>query len=439
MKKLIVWLFSIPLLLISPIVLNANENSFIFNSLRKSILDNGVTLIYQQDLNSQLTAVGIFIKGGRLAEPEGKSGISYLTTRLASELTAWSDIEKIATMGSRISATSSFDYSLITIQCISDNLGKTIEILSKSFTKPLFSGLRINGIKQYMIGRIKSHEDEPWLLIDKLHYQLRFGNKGYGNSIYGSEESLKSIKKNNIKNFYEKFFRGGNIVVSIVSDLEFSVINKIIKKYFLKLPPGKSEISAEIEIKTANQRKEFYKKERKQSLILISFPFDKINRKNFALVNLINTLFGKGTNSRLWFLRQKEKLAYSVRSKASQMKESGTFSAYIEIDHHNQDKAIELLRNEFEKLRKEGISKEELEITKINSVAYFLRETETKLEKAFAFGYFETLGLDYDYANKFIDEIAKVTTKEINDFINTYFILEKEIEIIIGKEKSLGY
>jgi len=435
-SKSYLFLFCYIILFIHTNILAKNTEQAIFSSLEKFTLENGIRLIYQNDLTSKITVVQIFIKGGILAEPKGKSGLSFLTTRLTMDLTSLNDVHKIATMGSKISVKGGFDYTTIKIECLSKNLEKTIKIISKTFAKPLFSGIRIEGIKKFMEAKIKREEEEPWLLIEKIHNALRFGENGYGNPIHGTKESLKIINKRDIKDFYNTYFKGGNIVISVVSDLDSYLIREVIKKHFSKIPSGKTELR-EISVSSLskNQNKFIYR-DRKQSLILIAYPLDKINEKNFALSYLLNVLMGKGTYSRLWRLRQQEKLAYAVRSKVNLMLHAGTFGGYIEVDHENQEKALKLLNNEFKNLIEKGISEEELEIAKINSIASFLRENESKSERAFTFGYFEILGLGYKYPNKFFDLIENINLSEINNYIKKWLQPSYQIQIIIGKKSQ---
>jgi predicted Zn-dependent peptidase len=168
---------------------------------------------------------------------------------------------------------------------------------------------------------------------------------------------------------------------------------------------------------------------------MIAYPLSEINEKNFALSYLLNVLMGKGTYSRLWQLRQKEKLAYAIRSKANLMLYGGTFSAYVEVNHEIQKKALELLKNEFKNLVENGVSEQELETAKINSIASFLRENESKSKKAFTFGYFEILGLGYEYPNKFFNLVDNINSNEINIFLKKWLNPEYKIEIVIGKKE----
>ena len=65
-----------------------------------------------------------------------------------------------------------------------------------------------------------------------------FGPEGYGGSVWGTEESLKSIRKNDITQFYETYFKASNMVLSIASDLDESVVAGHVNKYLGGIETG---------------------------------------------------------------------------------------------------------------------------------------------------------------------------------------------------------
>jgi predicted Zn-dependent peptidase len=89
-----------------------------------------------------------------------------------------------------------------------------------------------------------------------------------------------------------------------------------------------------------------------------------------------------------------------------------------------------------DELHSNGVTEEELSMTKSYSKALFLRNNETKESRALTRGNFETIGLDYSYFAKFIEEINTVSAEEINTFIQKILAPEKRVQVIIGPKKE---
>jgi len=406
------------------------------NVPQKKILPNGLTLIYEVDKSFPTTYLQILIKGGTGDVPEGKEGLAFLTTRLAVEIPDRGKIQEMMKQATRISIGCKGDYTLINLKCLTENLEESLEVVAKIIQKPLFSGLRIGRTKEYMIHLGQSDEDDPIVVGRSAHLQSFFGNTAYGGSIYGTKESLKTIKKKDIEDFYEKNFAANNMIVAISSDLEDKLLTEMIQKYLGIFPPNKRE---EFKPKGPSLPEERYvslDKDTKQTLVSMAFPLPEHTAKNFALAFMVENLLGKGVNSRLWSLRSKERLAYNVNSEAIYMKQGGILRAYLETENKNKDKALESLKQVLQLLHEEGISEEELQTTKISSKANFLRLNETKEARISSFSNFEALGLGYEFFNRFFSEVEAISLDEINAFIKEILNPEKGGEVVVGPKSE---
>jgi len=410
--------------------------SLMKNPPGKKVLNNGLTLICQKDTSSAITVLQILIKGGKGAEPEGKEGLAYLTTRLALEIPDQRKAQKMMRQASRIYSMGKADYSLINIMSLSENLEETLKIITKIMLKPLFSGMRIDLIKKQMLYQRKTQEDDSINVGHNLLLEKLFASTRYGGSVLGSEESLKAIKKKNIKAFYKNYFTAGNMIVAVISDLEEEVLNEILNKYFTKFPSGKPPESKKNAASLPEEKNIFREKDTKQFFISFAFSLPQITSKNFTLAFLVENLLGKGVGSRLWALRSVEKLAYNVNSRATQMKDGGMLEAYLETDKEKKDVALEALKKVLNELYENGITEEELEVTKINSKASFLRNNETKETRTSNLASFEALGLGCEFLSRFFREIETISLEEINAYIKDILNPEKGVEVVVGPKEE---
>jgi predicted Zn-dependent peptidase len=326
------------------------------------------------------------------------------------------------------------DYTLMKMECLSENLEATLNITIQTILKPLFSGLRINRIKKVMLYRRKIQEDDSINVGHNVTLEKFFAETSYGGSAYGSEESLKAIKKKSIKKFHKDYFQAGNITVAVISDMEKEPLLGILEKYFSKFPSGKSPELKQITFSVPEEKKTFIIKDSKQYYISLAYPLPEINPRNFILASLLENLLGKGPGSRLWALRSDEKLAYNVNCTATQMEDGGILNAYLETDKEKKEIALEALKSVLNDLHENGITEEEFEATKIYTKASFLRNNETKEARANNLAAFEALGLGFEYLNRFSQEIETIGLEQINAYIKDILNPEYGLEIIVGPE-----
>jgi len=404
--------------------------------LEKKILPNGLTIIYQKDDSSPITDIQILIKGGKSAELLTKAGLAHLTTRLMLEIPDRTKLHKLMNQATKISITTKNDFSLINIASFSENLEDSLETITKIMLNPLLSGMRINGIKRLMNNQRKAEEDDTIKLAHNTIMANFFKGTSYANSVLGSEESLKKIKKREIENFYNSFFRSGNIIVSVSSDLEKEVFLKSSKKYLERFPPGTSPEIEPFLISAPEKKKIFIERDIEQSLVSIAFPLPKITKRNFIFACLLQDLLGKGIYSRLWPLRFKEKLAYNINASSWQWKGGGILEAYLETDTEKADIAMMALKKVIHNLYDNGITEEEFQMTKNHTKSFFFRHNETKEKRIYTIGFFEVSGLGFNFFKEFPSEIDKVSLPDFNPYIKNILNPEMGLEVVIGLKKE---
>ena len=268
------------------------------NTPQKIKINNNLTYLYQKDATSKITILHILIKGGKRAEPETKKGLSYITTGLSLEIPDRGKVQKLMTLSSSILFSVYGNYCLITIKSLSENFKETMNLFSKIFSKPLFSGLRISRLKKNMIFHQKAEEDDPLRLMNLNFFNAYFKDTPYEGSVYGDKQSLKSIKTKDIKNFYNQNFNLSNMIISVFTDLDDSKITEILKNDLKKIPVGSPAQLKPIKLSPLKKKEYFIKKDKKQTLISFATLLPKLNPKNHTLAFLLDNLLGKGIGSK---------------------------------------------------------------------------------------------------------------------------------------------
>lgn len=410
--------------------LNASDDS----SLRRVVLENGMTLVLEQDTSSAITFIQILIRGGKRAETEDMEGISYLTTRLSLEIPDQTSLQQIMNQATNMRMDGRFDFSFIDIGCLTENLEDTLKLITRIMFDPLISGPRISGRKEQMGSYRRTEEDDAPQRAHQAARELFFRGTPYAGSIYGTEDTRKNIKAKDIRSFFEKSFTGNNMILAGSSDLKTEELESVLRRFFEVLPPGDILTLSAVEAIPPSEHSVFIAKKAEQSLVEIAFPLPPLSRKSFCLTALLEDYLGQGVASRLWPLRSREKLAYTVASRALQLEAGGLLEAYLETENDKRDRALSALRENLESLHREGMTAEDLLMTKRHTRASFLRENEAKENRTFNLAAFESSGLGYDFVHDFIEGIESITLEEINAAIKEILDPANAVEIVVGAE-----
>ena len=123
--------------------------------------------------------------------------------------------------------------------------------------------------------------------------------------------------------------------------------------------------------------------------------------KEYATLNVINTILGSGMSSRLFVnLREQEGLAYQLGSNYTPNMLAGSFIVFIGTNpatmEHSKTKAL----NEVYKFKTQFVSDKELQEAKDRILGQYVIALETNSDKAATLCWFEASGRGF----KFIDE-----------------------------------
>lgn len=395
------------------------------------------SFIYQQDPLSEITVIHILVKGGKRSVPLSRRGVALLATRLAVEMPDDEKLRDLMHLGSTMMYQIEGDFSTITINTLSENLEKTLQTISSVIRNPLYSGLRINNIKRYMEHQEKQRGDSSDSILTQTCIDVFFSDSeyGYGGSVFGTKESREAIKIKDVQDFFDRFFNHENMVVVVTTNLDKNKVAEILKPHFESFPatppqtpPPLPKVTGKIPVK----KQVVLEKEKEQVLIAFSVMLPGSSHKNFAMGYMLENFLGKGIGSKLWSLREKQELAYSLKTEFTQMKDAGLLTIYMKTDPGKKDEAYQELKKILMDVYNTGATAEEFSATQEWSRADFYRDNETKIRRAQSLAYFEAMGLTYNYLDAFFTSVEEVTVDEFNRYIKEVLNPGHMIEVMIG-------
>jgi zinc protease len=401
---------------------------------QRFVLANGLTVIFQDDDAAANSVVQLLIRGGSRDDPAARSGLAYLTMRLALEIPDQTKLQQLMDCGSSFSLQVGEDYSLITIRALSRYLQPTLDILTAILVEPLFSSLRIDGIKAQMLHLQKRVTDEPNELMRTLTASNFFGVSGYGGRLFGEEASLEAITKKDIQAFFNSHFAAANMVVVIISDLDDAAIKSLLDRFLGRLPAGQKMIPPPLPAGKAAQTSLTVPRQSSQTHIACAVLLPELSVENLLMATLLQTWLGKGSGCKLWPLRDQSDLTYGVNADLLPLKDAMLLNVYLKTGYQRAAEAqkdlLQILRTVYEN----GISEAELATTKAYAQADFWRENEMRERRAANLAFMEGMGLSYRLAGDFAARLGAVTADELNRFIRDWLAPERWFVLRIGPQ-----
>ncbi|MBQ6860680.1 MAG: insulinase family protein [Clostridia bacterium] len=245
-----------------------------------------------------------------------------------------------------------------------------------------------------------------------------FGDEPYSLFKYGNEKDLKSIDAKKLYKHYLKVLAEGEMHFYVSGDIDSK---KIMEFFYSKF--DKRDVPEDNIVRTSksmNLRKEEKKIINKmkvtQGKLVLGYDVDIDIVKDFYKMTLFNTILGASANSKLFQnVREKESLAYTIRS--NYIKHKGVFFISAGIELNKYEKALELTKKQVQDMCDGNFSDEDLKDAKTfleNVYRSSLDDQTTQIE--LGLGNF-ILGLSSDIQT-LIDGFNVVTKEEIVEVAN---------------------
>lgn len=400
--------------------------------IKKVKTTSGIEIIFDKLENISTCSVGVFVKTGSKDESDSEEGISHVLEHMifkGTEKRNYFQIsEEVDYLGASVNAHTTKEETVFYINALTEFLGKSVDILFDIVTNSLIDSEELEKEKDVIVEEIKMYKDSP----DDLVFELNYGDciKGqYSKLIIGTEKSVKGFASEEIKKYYKERYTKDNIVIVVSGNFNEDEIISKVDEYFDKLGDKKVNRREEIDFSfVVGERKEA--KEINQVNICISFEGEKYNSKTKIYNDISSSIMGGSMSSRLFQeIREKNGLAYSVYTYNQYYQEGGIVSTYIGTNIENYEKAIKLTLDEFEKLRKNGITEVELQKAKnkyLSRIAFSMENPRSRMS---------ILGNYYTRKNEILDienlkkEVKETELEDINEFLKTRYT-EKNITIL---------
>lgn len=348
-------------------------------------LKNGIPLLMEKVDDIQSFTMGIFVKTGARNEYKEELGISHYIehmmfkgtkTRTAKELS-----EIIDYNGGNMNAYTSRDTTCYYVKMLSSKLDIAVEIFSDMFMNSTFTEENLDKERNVIIEEIKMYQDIPEETIHDENVAFVLSNE-YGNNVLGDEETLKGIDRERFLSYFNSKYLPDNMGISIAGNFDFDDVFKLLDNSFgnMEKKPIREEIASEFIIQSGEN---IIERESNQVHLCFNTEGLSIRHEDRYVMGLLSDILGGNMSSRLFQkIREERGLAYSVYCYTTNFDEGGIFTVYAGTSKENYQLVIDLIKEELELIKREGVATIELERAKnqiISSLTFALENSRGKM------------------------------------------------------------
>ncbi len=202
-----------------------------------STLANGLTLIYNYRPGLPLMAANLVFKSGSAANPIAKPGLAAFTANMLLQGTAAHDATQIADetarLGAALNANATMDQTGVAAASLTKNFAGTLDLLSDIVLHPSFPADEVERRRAARIAAFANDRGNPQVVAARVGAAALFGpdsTLGYDNA--GNEDSIKSMTRDDLVNFWKTYYVPGDAALVVAGDMPFAQMKALVEQKF---------------------------------------------------------------------------------------------------------------------------------------------------------------------------------------------------------------
>ncbi|MDR3764331.1 MAG: pitrilysin family protein [Acidobacteriota bacterium] len=271
---------------------------------------------------------------------------------------------------------------------------------------------------------------------------IAFDGSPYHRPSIGYTADLKHFSATDAANFFQTYYVPSNMVIALVGDLDPDKTFAVVDRYFGRIPAGpkpEEYITAQTP-QTAERTVTLY--DPSQPFYLEGYQVPRYRDKDDAVYHVISSVMSAGRTSRLYrSLVRDRKIAMTAAGfsglPGNKLRNLYAFYAVPAKGHTAQEMAS-AIHEEIEKIKKDGVTEDELKMVKTRSKAALLRSLDNNQGLAINLAQNQLKYGDWRELFRDIDKIDAVTNEDIKRVAAATFVESNRTVGIIETKSAKG-
>lgn len=410
-------------------------------------LPSGQTVIVMPVKTNPIVTINTWIKTGSINENDANSGVAHFLEHLffkGTEKTPAGEFDRILeSKGGITNAATSKDFTHYYITIPSKEFDKAIELHADMLLNPLIPRKELEKERLVVLEEIAKGKDNPTNVMYNNLFKAIYTQKEpyhpYFRPVIGSNKVIETISRENILDFYNKWYSPQNMTTVIVGDVDPEYAIKKVSEFFVN---NNKVYENAIYPKTPNIQKQIKISEEKDvttGYMAIAFkaPKFKEDRDGYAL-DVLSTILGESRSSILnQRLKEQKELVYSITVSNSTFMDDGLFVIQASFKPENLSKIEDEIFKEIDLVKKGEITDAQVQkaINMIKISTDYSRESISNISDEL--GYLTLFWGNTWYYDNYLNNVGKVKKADIIRVAKKYLDKNKSaVSTVLPKEKE---
>jgi zinc protease len=405
-------------------------NTTVNGNVRKTVLENGLTVITKEAHTAPVVTVQVWYKVGSRYEEPGVNGIAHQLEHMMFKGTSKRPVQfgrLFSALGSDSNAFTSFDQTAYYGTAERKKLKALLELEADRMQNSLIESDQLASEKRVVISELQGYENSPEYRLNRAVMRSLFPDHQYGLPVGGTKADVENFTVEQVQKYYRNFYSPDNAVLAIVGDFQTEPTLEIIKEIFGKLSrtgsasQGSKNLNQKLTIAPNLGKKIILQEPGAAAMLQVVYPLPDIKHPDVPALDVMDYILSEGRNSRLYLALVDSGLATDTSGSVASLAESGWYEISVTASPKQDLQKIDAtIAKAITLLAQKGVTSDEVSRAKAQFEASTVLENRDITNQAMQLANDELVTGDYNYINNYIKNIRKVTSQDVQRVANKY-------------------
>ncbi|MEH2327397.1 MAG: pitrilysin family protein [Nostoc sp.] len=410
--------------------------STLTQNVRKTVLENGLTVLTKEVHTAPVVTVQVWYKVGSRNEEPGVNGIAHQLEHMMFKGTLNRPIQfgrLFSALGSDSNAFTSYDQTAYYGTVERNKLKALLVLEADRMQNSQIEPEQLASEKRVVISELQGYENSPEYRLNRAVMKAVFPNHAYGLPVGGTKADVEKFEVEQVEKYYRNFYSPDNAVLVVVGDFQSANTLETIKEVFGKVTRGQGaggrEQGAGVISSSSPSSPIILREAGAGRLLQVVYPLPDANQPDVPALDVMDYILTEGRNSRLYQALVESGLASEVTASVTSLRESGWYEVLVTAGSKQDLKKIDsMLSSAIANVAEKGVTSEEVERAKTQLAADVILSNRDITSQAMRLGTDETTVGDYRYTDRYLAAVSLVKPTDVVAVINKY--LKKEAKTV---------
>ena len=406
-------------------------------------LSNGLEVVLVESHTIPKFTGELFFRSGNAVAAAKAPGLADMTATVARtgtrERTSRQIEEDLRRMGSDLSSGAGADTSVISFAGLVDYSNDLLGLVSELAQQASFPEDEFERERRQLVEGLRIERTTPGFLASERLRRVLFGAHPYG-TISPTEEQVAGYRIEQLKEFYQRYYRPGNGLLVVVGDFSPQPMLAQIENAFGSWADGQVDPAPDPALPEVQGRRVYVVHLPESVQTQISIGNRAITRKHpdWLRLSLANSIYGGAFNSRLVMnIREQKGYTYSPRSAAHPLRQHGYFSVGAAVRNDVVAAALTEIFYEIDRMRSTPVGEEELDDARNYMTGIFSLGLATQDGLAGQLATSTLEKLPEDYLETYRERVLKLTSADVLIAAQKYFDSAHAQIVVVGDRAQI--